>query len=119
MIGQGYYLGRPEPHGSLTELGSTWSQQAECGLRNVKSAIAQLQSNNPVTALSAISLRQLPERSRRHSRNQTHRTRGNTDNGEPLFPPIAPAQLSSIGGPGALSGALAQHAPDQAQLLAE
>jgi Amt family ammonium transporter len=26
--GQGYYLGRPEPHGSLTELGPTWSQQA-------------------------------------------------------------------------------------------
>jgi hypothetical protein len=28
----------------------------------VKSAIAQLQANNPVTALSAISLRQLAER---------------------------------------------------------
>ena len=28
----------------------------------MKSAIAQLQANNPVTTLSAISLRQLPER---------------------------------------------------------
>jgi hypothetical protein len=31
-------------------------------MRNVKSAIAQLQTNNPVTALSAISVRQPPMR---------------------------------------------------------
>jgi hypothetical protein len=55
----------------------------------------------------------------RHSRNQTHRTEGNRDNGEPLFPPLTPVQLSSIQGPSALSGALAQHAPDQARILAE
>jgi len=102
----------------------------------VKSAIAQLQANNPVTAMSAISVRQLPERfldgrsglyggqfqrrtTARHSRNQTHRRGGNRDNGEPLFPPLALVQLSSIRGHGALSGALAQHAPDQARILAE
>ena len=103
-------------------------------MRNVKSPIAQLQANNSVTVLSAISVRQLPERflegrsrlyggqfqrrtTARHSRNQTHRTGGNRANGEPLFPPLAPVQLSSIQGPGALSGALA-HAPDQARILA-
>ena len=42
--------------------GNTRLRNADCGLRNVKSAIAQLQANKPVTALSAISLRQLPER---------------------------------------------------------
>jgi hypothetical protein len=34
---------------------------AECGLRNVKSNHS-IQADNPVTALSAISLRQLPKR---------------------------------------------------------
>ena len=29
--GQGYHLGRPEPHGSLTELGRIRSQQTQSG----------------------------------------------------------------------------------------
>ena len=49
-------------------------------------------------------------RQRRRRRNQTHRTVGNRDNGGPLFPLLAPVQLSLSRGRDALSGALAQRA---------
>jgi hypothetical protein len=46
----------------------------------------------------------------RHSRNQMQRTGCNRDNGESLFPPLAPVQLSLSRGRDALNSVLAQRA---------
>jgi hypothetical protein len=45
-------------------------------------------------------------------------TGGYRDNGEPLFPPLAPVQLSLSRGRDALSGVLAQRAGPGARILA-
>jgi hypothetical protein len=72
-------------------------------------ALLSLRNRLPAVAERAEAQVQ-QENTARHSRNQMQRTGGNRDNGEYLFPPLAPVQLSLSRGRDALNGALAQRA---------
>src|SRR6266478_10138031 len=76
----------------------------------VESPVSRSSTSSRMTPFNKRTQRQTLEQeiTARHNRNQTHRTGGNRDNGEPLFPPLAPVQLSLSRGRDPLSGALAQ-----------
>src|SRR6266478_9401605 len=78
----------------------------------VESPVSRSSTSSRMTPFNKRTQRQTLEQeiTARHNRNQTHRTGGNRDNGEPLFPPLAPVQLSLSRGRDALKRALAQRA---------